>query len=143
MPAKILANGACDTKAVDAFALTSRWQISRDLVEEWIACDNTPLSHETQFSDFERRDGYVFPHLDVAPSDAFSTYFSFVNLIEHKAKEIIRFYGDREHKGRCQSLAGKIRLNYVFGAMGLRYGDRSDPSTSLSAGGAAPPWSWG
>jgi len=76
-------------------------------VEEWIACDNTPLSHETQFSDFERRDGYVFPHLDVTALDAFSTDFSFVNLIEHKVKQIIEFYDDTEHRGRCQSLAGK------------------------------------
>jgi len=99
--AEILANGPRDTEATDAFALTSRWQISKDLVEEWIACDSPPLSSETQFSDIERRDRYIFPHLSAAPSDAFTTDFSFVNLIEHKAKEIIGFYDDREHKGRC------------------------------------------
>ena len=99
--AEILADGPRDTEAADAFALTSRWQISRDLVEEWIACNSPPLSSETQFSDRERRDGYVFPRLAVAPSDAFTTDFSFVNLMEHKAKEIIGFYCDREHKGRC------------------------------------------
>ena len=76
-------------------------------MEEWIACDSPPLSHETLFSDIEQRDEYVFLHLGIAPSDAFSTDFSFVNFIEHKAKDIIVFYGDREHKGRCQSLAGK------------------------------------
>jgi hypothetical protein len=48
----------------------------------------------------ERRDGYIFPHLGVGPSNGFLTDFSFVNFIEHKAKEIIGFYGDREHKGR-------------------------------------------
>ena len=80
-------------------------------MEEWIACESPPLSCETWFSDIERRDGYAFLHLGVAPSDAFSTDFSFVNFIEHKAKEIIRFYGDREHKGRCQSLARKRQLN--------------------------------
>jgi hypothetical protein len=97
--AKILADGPWDTEAADAFALTSRWQISRDLVEEWIAYDSPPLSRETQFSDIEWRDGYVFLHLNIAPSDAFTTDFSFVNLIEHKTKEIIGFYGGREHKG--------------------------------------------
>lgn len=71
-------------------------------------------------------------------SEAFTTDFSFVNLIEHKAEEIIGFYGDREHKGRCQSLAGKRRLNGVFKAMGLCYADRSSPSTSLPADNAAP-----
>ena len=105
--AEILADGPCDTEAADAFALTSCWKISRDLVEEWIACDSPPLSCETWFSDIERRDGYVFLCLVIAPSERFTTNFSFVNLIEHKAKEIIRFYGDREHKGRCHSLAGK------------------------------------
>ena len=40
--------GRGDNAAVaDAFALTSCWQISRDLVEEWIACDSPPLSSET------------------------------------------------------------------------------------------------
>ena len=89
--AEILANGPPDTEATDAFALTSRWQISQDLVEEWIACDSPPLISETWFSDIERRDGYVFPRLAITPSEAFTTDFSFVNLIEHKAKEIIRF----------------------------------------------------
>ena len=104
--AEILADGPRDTKAADAFALTSHWQISRDLVE-WIAYDSPPLSSETRVSNIERRDGYVFPHLGITPSDAFTIDFSFVNLIEHKAKEIVGFYDDREHKGRCQSLAGK------------------------------------
>jgi hypothetical protein len=71
-------------------------------------------------------------------SEAFTTDFSFVNLIEHKAEEIIGFYGDREHKGRCQSLAGKRRLNRIFEAMGLCYADRSGPSTSLPADDVAP-----
>ena len=79
--AKVLADNPRDTEAADAFALTSHWQISRDLVEEWIACESPPLSSETRFPDMERRDGYVFPHLDVAPSEAFTTDFSFVNLI--------------------------------------------------------------
>jgi hypothetical protein len=59
--AKILADGPQDIEAVDAFALTSHQQISQDLVEEWIACDSPALSSETQFSDIERRDRYVFP----------------------------------------------------------------------------------
>jgi hypothetical protein len=105
--AEVLANGLCDTEAADAFALTLRWQISRELVEEWIACNNIPLSSETWFSDIERRDEHVFSRLAVTPSDAFTIDFSFVNLIEHKAEEIIGFYGDREHKGWCQSLARK------------------------------------
>ena len=49
--AKIMADGPRDTEAIDSFALTSWCQFSQDLVEEWIACDNTPLSHETH--DFE------------------------------------------------------------------------------------------
>jgi len=80
----------------------------------------------------------VFPHLGVAPSYAFLTDFSFVNYIEHKAEEIIGFYGDREHKGRCRSLSRKRRLNRVFDAMGLCYADRLGSLTSLSADDAAP-----
>jgi hypothetical protein len=95
------------------------------------------LSHETWFSDVERRDKYVFLHLDVAPSDAFTTNFVFVNLIEHKAEEIIGFYGSREHKGWCQSLVRKRPLNCVFEAMDICYADQLGPSTSLSAKDAA------
>jgi len=107
-------------------------------VEEWIACESPPLSSETRFSNFERRDSYVFPRLNVASSDAFPTGFRFVNLTEHKAEEIIGFYGDIEHKGRWQSLAGKQRLNCVFDVMGLCYADWSGPLTSLRANNAAP-----
>lgn len=45
--AKVMADGSCDTEATEAFALTSRFQISRDLVEERIACESPPLSTET------------------------------------------------------------------------------------------------
>ena len=98
--AKILADGPRNTEAANAFALTSRWQISRDLVEEWVACNSPPLSLETKFSNVVRRDGYMFPHLGIAPSEALPSNFSFVNLIEHKAEENIGFYGSREHKGK-------------------------------------------
>ena len=79
----------------------------------------------------------MFPHLRVGPSNAFSIDFSFVNFIEHKAEEIVGFYGDREHKFRCQVLPGKGRLNRVFDAMGLGYAERRDPSTSLPANNAS------
>ena len=84
--AEFQTGGEANVVAADAFALTSHWQIRRYLVEEWIACHSPPLSNETQFSEFERRDGYVYPILDVAPSDAFSIDFSFMNYIEHKAE---------------------------------------------------------
>ena len=115
--------GKDDAAAADALALMSRWQINRDLVEEWIACDSPLLRNETWFFEFERRDGYVYPSLGVAPSDVFSTDFDFVNHVEHKAEHIIGFYGDKEHKGRCQCLAKKRHLNRVFKAMGLCYAD--------------------
>ena len=79
----------------------------------------------------------MFPRLRVGPFDAFSTDFSFVNYIEHKAEVIVGFYGDREHKFRCQAFPGKRRLNQVFDSMGLCYADRSSPLTSLTANDAA------
>lgn len=54
-----LANGLDDTVSTDAFALTSRWQISHDSVEEWLACESPPLSGDTRFSYFEQKDGYI------------------------------------------------------------------------------------
>jgi hypothetical protein len=88
---EIINEGRVDAEAVEAFAMTARRQIGRDLVEEWLACEGPPLSSGTRFSGIERRDGYVFPCFDIAPKDGDSSYFSFVNMIEHKADEIIGF----------------------------------------------------
>lgn len=130
--------GEGNVAAADGFALTSRWQISLDLVKEWIACDSPPLSSETWFFEFERRGRYIYPNLGVAVPDAFSTDFDFVNYVEHKTKQIIGLYGDKEHKARCQCLGGKRRLNRVFDDMGLCYADRDGPSTSLPIEEDAP-----
>lgn len=61
-----------------------------------------------------------------------------MNYIEHKAKQIIGLYGDKEHRGRCQCLGGKRCLNHVFNAMGLCYADHDGPSMSLPVEDAAP-----
>jgi hypothetical protein len=47
--AEVLGDAPRDREADDAFALTSRWQISQDLVEEWVALESPPLSSETRF----------------------------------------------------------------------------------------------
>lgn len=57
---KIICEGWLDVEAAEAFALTAHRQISQDLVE-WLACKSPPLSSGTHFSNFVRRDGYVFP----------------------------------------------------------------------------------
>jgi hypothetical protein len=58
-------------------------------MEEWLACESPPLSSGTRFSGFEKRDGYVFLQLKLSPSENFPIDFSFVNMIEHKAEEIV------------------------------------------------------
>ena len=77
--AELRVDGPDDVAAADALALTSSWQISRNLVEEWVACNSPPLSGETRFFEFERRDGYIYPNLRVVRSNAYLTDFSFVN----------------------------------------------------------------
>lgn len=96
-----------------------------------MAYNSPPLSSETRFFEFKWRDGYVYQNLSMERPDAYSTDFSFVNLIEHKAELIIGFYGKKEHKGKCQYLARKRRLNHMFDAMGLCYADCDGPSMSL------------
>jgi hypothetical protein len=76
----------------------------------------------------------VFPHFDNAPRDGASTDFSFVNIIEHKAKEITGFYGVREHTFKCLDLPRKPRLNRVFDALRHEYTEQSDPSPSQVGG---------
>ena len=84
--ANLRVDGPDDVAAVDALAMTSRFQISRDLVEEWVACNSPPLSGETRFFEFKRKDRYVYPNLGVCRPDAYLSDFSFVNLEEHKAE---------------------------------------------------------
>jgi len=66
---------------------------------------------------------YYGPTLDVIRPEPFSTNFDFVNFIKHEAEKIIGPYGDKEHKVRCQCLAGKRHLDRVFDAMGVCYAD--------------------
>lgn len=63
--------GEGNIAAADAFALTSRWQISRDLVKEWITCNRPPLSSHSQFDSFMEMDGYFGPTLDVVRPESF------------------------------------------------------------------------
>ena len=65
----------------------------------------------------------MYPNLGITLSDAISTDFDFVNHIEHKAEQIVGFYGDKEHNDGCQCLARKRCLNRAFEAMGLCYAD--------------------
>ena len=66
--------------------------------------------------------------------------FAFLNYIEHKAEQIIGFYGKKEHKGKGQCLAGKRRLNCVFEAMDLCYVDRDGPSKDVAPHGRGARW---
>lgn len=50
--ANLCVDGPDDVAAADALAMTSRFQISHDLVE-WVACNSPPLSGETRFFEFE------------------------------------------------------------------------------------------
>jgi hypothetical protein len=47
-----------EVRSGEAFALTAQWQISRDLIEEWIALDQKPLCAYTKFSGIVDLDGY-------------------------------------------------------------------------------------
>ena len=58
------------------------WDTPRRTVDDILS--TPPLSSETHFFEFERRDGYMFSNLGVLPSGAFSTDIDFVNHIEHK-----------------------------------------------------------
>lgn len=78
----------------------------------------------------------MFPRLEIAPRAGVPTDFSFVNLIEHKAEEITRFYGSREHKFKCPALPGR-RLNRAFEAMRPDYAERTNPSANQAGNNAA------
>lgn len=47
--AEVFDDNQRDEAATEALALTSRFQISRDLVEEWLAWGSPPLSSGTRF----------------------------------------------------------------------------------------------
>lgn len=123
-----------DADAVEAFASTSRWQISRDLVEEWVSLNKWPLSSETNFAQFRVMGGYRGTILDCRRPDGFSCNFDYVRFVEDEASKAIGPYGAKEHEAKCQSLHGVRCLNRAFDAMGLIYANRMDLSPRASEG---------
>lgn len=103
--------GAEDLAASEAFAMTSWWQISRDLVEEWVAIAKY-----------------------IRKPDGYSTNNDYVYNVEAETSKIVGRYGVKEHSAKTRGLGGQRRLNRVFDAMNIIYPDRTDPSVSSSEG---------
>lgn len=122
--------GRSDAFALEKFYQTSRQQISRDLVEEWIALDMWPLQQGTGFAEFVDSNGYRGPRLHVRRPVGYDCDFNYVRYVEESANLILGLYDSKEHKAKIRGLSGVRRLNRVFDAMRLIYADRSDSSTS-------------
>lgn len=108
-----------DRRAMTAYTTTSRYQISRDLIEEMIALGKWPLSVRTQFKDVAVRGGYRGPELDMEKAPGFGSDEDYVLEVERLANWILGRYGTREHKFALSRLGGPVRLNRAFDAMKL------------------------
>lgn len=106
----------------EAFLLTSWWQTSRDLVEEWIALGRKPLCAHTDMSKIVELNGYKGPVLR-CPKD-FADDRSFVHFVEKEAEKICGVYALKEQRAKNASLGTKRRLNRIFNLMGVAYEDR-------------------
>ena len=69
----------------DAFSLTSWFQISHDLIEEWVALDRKPLQTYTQFLYVVHHGDYRGPSLDIEWPDRFPNDKDFVEFIKREA----------------------------------------------------------
>ena len=98
-------------KSGEAFILTSQWQISRDLVEEWIALNRTPLCVYTKFKDIVDLNGYKGLAIECRRPKDFNTDESFIAHVESQAEKICEAYIDKEQEAKFASLGSKRRLN--------------------------------
>ena len=68
----------------DVFALTSRFQICRDLIEEWVPLERKPLQTYTRFRYVVQRVDYRGSSLDIERPDRFPNDKDFVEFIERE-----------------------------------------------------------
>lgn len=121
-------SGSTGAAASESFCQTSRRQIRRDLVKEWVALNMWPLQQGSGFAEFVERGGYRGPRLQLSCPAGYDCDFDYVCFVEGRANAILGPYNTKEHKAKVRGLTGVRRLNRVFDAMRLFYGERLDPS---------------
>jgi hypothetical protein len=117
-----------EARSGDAFALTSLFQISWDLVEEWVALGRRPLQTYTRFWGIVQRGDYRDPTLDIARPEQFPNDKVFVEFIEGKAIGIFSPYSDKEEEAKITSLWSRRCINRAFDLMGVEYDDWPMPT---------------
>lgn len=100
-----------ETASGKAYLLTSHWQISRDLVEEWIALGRKPLCSYTRMGETMELDGYKCPVLECERPNNFWNDRSFILFVENEAEKICGCYQLKEQKAKVDSLGSRCRLN--------------------------------
>ena len=113
-----------EVRSGEAFVLTSQRQISRDLVEEWIALGWSPLCVYTKFDNFTNLNGYKGPVVACRKPKGYKSDESFVAYVESQAKKVCGTYLGKEQEAKRASLGSKRRLNRIFDLMGVAYEDR-------------------
>jgi hypothetical protein len=102
--------------------LTSCWQTSRDLVEEWIAARCPPLCSYYWFKNIVEKEGYLGPTLNSQRLMNFLNDPTFVNNVEHEVKKICGPYGKKEEKAKLHIV---WKSSIELGAMRIAYPERT------------------
>ena len=100
-----------EVRSGEAFVLTSQRQISRDLVEQWIALGQSLLCVYTKFDSFADLNGYKGPIVACQKPRGYKTDESFGAYVESQAEKICEAYIDKEQEAKFASLGSKRRLN--------------------------------
>lgn len=116
--------GLAAVQCGEAFALTGRFQTSRDIVEEWTALYRAPLCLLTRFETFVEVDGYGRPDLECHRPSRFPNDLVFVHFVEERANMVCGKRMDKEEEAKDAALGGKKRLNRAFELMCVEYEDR-------------------
>ena len=112
-----------EVRSGEAFVLTSQRQISRDLVEQWIALGQSLLCVYTKFDSFADLNGYKGPIVACQKPRGYKTDESFGAYVESQAEKICGAYLGKEQEVKRASLGSKRRLNRIFDLMGVAYED--------------------
>jgi hypothetical protein len=127
-----------DTDAGDVTFIKATDTIrGRDVMEEYLSCDQYPLS--ASFSFEEVHDGVAPVSKLRVPLLEFHITCSkeedeakFSARLELEAENVMGSYGHTEHETCVKALPNEGRLNRVFEVVGIAYGPRPQPGTKAS-----------
>lgn len=131
-------DSAAKDQCHSAFAQACKYSCGRDLVEEWVAADYSPLARNRRSFEIEAINIPVFGSSECVPCPKIrpelgedETGEDFIAKVVDKANAICDEISVKEYLSRRSAAGDMPRLNRIFERMGLTYGPHTVPSKVL------------